>query len=170
MGGVALGLSNSPRQYYRNLKLICKEWQKIDQRHFNRTMRGLAKEKFIEECHLPDGSCKLVLTKKGQWQAKRLSLLGNSIKFKIPKRWDGKWRLVIFDIPEKERAFRDILRSHLKELKFRKMQQSVFVSPHPFEQPILELAALYEAEAHVRVVTAEKIDNEAALKKKFFRK
>lgn len=165
-----MGLSGSPRQYYRNLRMIRKEWSKIDQRHFNRTMRGLAREKLIEENHLPDGSCKLTLTKKGQWQAKRLSLLGSTIKFKAPKKWDGKWRIVLFDIPEKDRAFRDILRAHLKELKFRKMQQSVFVSPHPFEQPILELIEIYEARVHVRVVTAQKIDNEETLKKIFFKK
>jgi DNA-binding transcriptional regulator PaaX len=77
--------------------------------------------------------------------------------------------LVLFDIPEKDRTFRDILREHLKELKFRKLQQSVFVSPHPFEQPILELISLYEAQPHVRVVSAERIDNEDQLRKIFFK-
>lgn len=169
-GGLLLGLSSSPRQYYRNLKLLRQEWRRIGQSNFNRTIRHLAREKLIEEQHLPDGSCKLILTKKGQWQAKRLDLLGNSIKFKAPKKWDRKWRIVLFDIPEKDRMFRDILREHLKELKFRKLQNSVFVSPHPFEKPILELVGLYEAQAYVRVITAEKIDNETKLEKYFFKK
>ena len=73
----------------------------------------------------------------------------------------------MFDIPEKERAFRDILRAHLYRLEFYKLQQSVFVSPHPFEKAILDLVAVYAAEAHVRVITAIKIDNEAKLKKHF---
>ncbi|HBR71810.1 MAG TPA: PaaX family transcriptional regulator, partial [Candidatus Moranbacteria bacterium] len=44
-----------------------------------------------------------------------------------------------FDIPEKDRIFRGILREHLYELKFFRLQNSVFVSPHPFEKMILEL-------------------------------
>ena len=99
-----------------------------------------------------------------------MDLMGNAIKFKKPKKWDGKWRLVLFDIPEKDRVFRDILRKHLKTLKFRKLQHSVFVSPYPFEKPILELVRLYSAEKYVRVISAMKIDNEKNLKKYFFKK
>lgn len=97
-------------------------------------------------------------------------MLGGAINFKKPKYWDGKWRLVIFDIPENDRIFRDILREHLYALNFFKLQQSVFVSPYPFEKPILELVSLYEAQSYVRVITATFIDNGNRLKKYFFRK
>lgn len=40
--------------------------------------------------------------------------------------WDGKWRLVIFDIPEKRRAARQFFRKKLKEWGFRKWQRSVW--------------------------------------------
>lgn len=42
------------------------------------------------------------------------------------KSWDGKWRVVIFDIPEKRRIARDILRSKLKEWGFKQLQKSVW--------------------------------------------
>lgn len=167
LGGVVLGLSASPSQYFKTFRKLKKEWGKIDQRNFNRSIRRLSAEKLIEEKIFPDGSFKLVLTKNGKEQAKILRLLGNAINFKKPKSWDGKWRIVIFDIPEKDRVFRDILREHLYALNFFKLQKSVFVSPHPFEKPILDLVALYSAEPYVRVVTATKIDNESKLKKHF---
>lgn len=44
------------------------------------------------------------------------------------QKWDGKWRLVIFDIPEKRRAVRDLLRSRLKQWDFIHLQQSVWAS------------------------------------------
>lgn len=169
LGGVALGLSPSPRQYFRTLRKLRKEWNKINQDNFNRSFRRLSQEKLIEEKILPDGSFKLVLTKKGKLEAKKLSLLGSSIKFKKPKRWDGKWRIVLFDIPERDRAFRDILREHLRELKFFKLQHSVFVSPYPFEKPILDLVSLYSAGPYVRVVTASYIDNASKIKNHFFK-
>lgn len=170
LGGVALGMSSSPRQYFRTFRKIRKEWNKIDQRNFNRSMKTLSKEKLIEEKILSDGSFRLVLTKNGKEQAKKLNLLGSRIDFKKPKKWDGKWRIVIFDIPEKDRIFRNILREHLCKLEFFKLQHSVFVSPYPFENAILELTRLYSAQAYVRVITAMKIDNEDRLKRYFFKK
>ncbi|MFA5925406.1 MAG: hypothetical protein WC831_00565 [Parcubacteria group bacterium] len=170
LGGVALGFSRNPRQYYKNIRLIKREWRKINQQTFARSIRRLSDEKLLEEKRLPDGSFKLVLTKNGKREAKILSLLGSSINFKKPKRWDGKWRLVLFDIPENNRLFRDILREHLRNLKFLKLQHSVFVSPHPFEKPISDLVEIYSARSYVRVVTAIKIDNEAMIKRHFFKK
>jgi CRISPR-associated endonuclease Cas2 len=147
--------------------LIRKDWKRINQSSFNRSIGRLAQEKLVEERSLPGGSFKLVLTAEGKKQASKLKLLGNAIKFKKPKKWDGKWRVVIFDIPEKDRNFRNILRQHLRELRFQKLQNSVFVSPYPFEKAILELVNLYSAERYVRVITAEKIDNEDRLEKSY---
>lgn len=167
LGGVALGLSSSPKQYFRTFRALQKDWEKIDQRNFNRSFQRLADEKLIEERVLLDGSLKFVLTEEGKQQAKKLNFFGSSIIFKKPKKWDKKWRVVVFDIPEKDRLFRGILREHLYDLKFYKLQNSVFVSPYPFEKPIIELVALYSAQPYVRVITATDIDNEIKLKKHF---
>lgn len=42
--------------------------------------------------------------------------------------WDGKWRIVVFDIPESKRLVRDILRSRLKLWGFKPWQKSVWAS------------------------------------------
>ena len=60
------------------------------------------------------------LTDKGREKAVLASL-----KFD-DKKWDGKWRLVIFDVPEKRRKARDLLRSKLKQWGFTIFQQSVW--------------------------------------------
>src|SRR3990167_11331039 len=38
----------------------------------------------------------------------------SNFKFNIPKKWDGKWRVIIFDIPDKKRRTRDQIRSLFK--------------------------------------------------------
>lgn len=48
-----------------------------------------------------------------------------------PKRWDGQWRLLLFDIPTRERNKREALRGKLIELGFSMLQKSVWV--HPYE-------------------------------------
>ncbi|MFZ2154055.1 MAG: hypothetical protein WAV16_02375 [Candidatus Moraniibacteriota bacterium] len=170
LGGLALGLSNSPRKYFDTFNKIKKDWNDIDRRTFNHSCKRLSQEKLIEERKMPDGSFKLVLTKKGKVAASELSLIGSAINFKKPEKWDKRWRIVIFDIPEKDRMFRDILRQHLYALNFFKIQQSVLVSPYPYEEAILELVSLYSAERYVRVITAISIDNEKRLKAHFFKK
>lgn len=169
LGGVALGFSNSPERYFDTFRKIKKDWKDTDRRSFNASIAKLSREKLIQEKRMPNGSFKLRLTPEGAIEAGRLSLIGSTINFKKPKKWDKKWRIVIFDIPEKDREFRSILRKHLFTLEFYKLQQSVFVSPHPYEKPILELANLYSATDYVRVITASKIDNENKLKKHFFK-
>lgn len=170
LGGVALGCSNNPRQYFSTFRKITKEWRDINQGNFYRSVKKLSSEKLVQEKILPDGSFRLELTEKGKREAQRLDILGSAINFKKPKKWDGKWRLVFFDIPEKERQFRDILRQHLYDLDFFKIQQSVFISPYPFEKPISHLVSIYSADSYVRIVTAVKIDNESKIKRYFFGK
>lgn len=44
------------------------------------------------------------------------------------EKWDGKWRLVFWDIPEKRKSARDLLRFKLKQLGFAKWQKSVWAT------------------------------------------
>lgn len=60
--------------------------------------------------------------------------------------WDGKWRMVMFDINEKNRGRRDQLRTMLQSFGFRQLQKSVWVYPYPCE----ELIALLQIELRVR--------------------
>lgn len=63
----------------------------------------------------------------------KINLLREVAKQRKP---DGKMRVVMFDIPEKLRANRNVFRHHLIELGFRMKQQSVWVSPLPCEDLI----------------------------------
>lgn len=63
----------------------------------------------------------------------RLTDLGKDkalwIRMKILNEpWDGKWRIVIWDVPEKRRVARDLLRYKLKILGFERLQKSVWIS------------------------------------------
>ena len=49
------------------------------------------------------------------------------------RQWDGAWRLVLFDIPETQRALRLRLRRRLHEFRFGYLQDSVWISPDPVD-------------------------------------
>lgn len=71
----------------------------------------------------------LRLTEKGRLQA----LGGRDPAACWSRSWDGKWRLVLFDIPEKDKRLRDKLRRHLTFGHFGYLQNSVWVSPDPLD-------------------------------------
>lgn len=167
-GGIALGMETSSIRYYRKLRMIGMEWKRINQNSIRRSVRRLCEEKLVEEHISSNGSFKLVLTEEGKRQARIQSLFRNSIRFNNSKQWDGKWRVVMFDIPEKSRNFRTILREHLWELRFYKLQHSVFISPYPCEKQLVELIMLYRAESFVRVMTVNWIDKEEKFRRHFF--
>ena len=63
------------------------------------------------------------------------------IKYKIEDQieWDGVWRLVIFDIPEKHKRVRETLRRRLKEWGFNPWQKSVWASKKPLTNTLRSL-------------------------------
>jgi DNA-binding transcriptional regulator PaaX len=59
------------------------------------------------------------------------------LKF-INQPWDGKWRIVGFDVKEKERNIRNVLRESLKLSGFGMLQRSLYISPLPVESLVEE--------------------------------
>lgn len=79
-----------------------------------------------------------------------------SLKFS-EKEWDGKWRLVIFDIPEKRRAARDLLRSKLKQWGFIHSQQSVWGTKKNCTKALRDFIKSVGIEDWVMVVESDNI-------------
>lgn len=57
------------------------------------------------------------------------------LRRKKPEK-DGVWKLVVFDIPEKHKKIRGILRAKLKQLHFKKWQNSIWISPYRLDEEI----------------------------------
>jgi CRISPR-associated endonuclease Cas2 len=165
MGGLSIGLSHSPRQQFQILKQMGKEWDKINQRALKRAIRSLYERKLIDLKENKDGSISLLLNDNGKQKVLNYKL--ENIKIKIPPKWDQKWRLIIFDIPEKFKKVREAIRDHLKRFGFYQLQKSVFVSPYECQNEIEFLIEFYNIRPYVRQIIAEKIDNELHLKQIF---
>ncbi len=68
------------------------------------------------------------LTEKGRKKAGRFQI--NHLAIKKPKRWDDKWRIILFDVEEKHRSKREALRGFLKRLNLYQIQKSVWIHPY----------------------------------------
>lgn len=83
------------------------------------------------------------------------------------RRWDKRYRLVMFDIPQYRKSTRDRLRLLMRDFGFLRIQDSVWLSPYDCE----ELIALVKAELRlgkdVIYAIVEEIENDGWVKKHF---
>jgi len=163
--GITLGLSPDPRVHFKVLRAVYKEWQAIEHDTLSRTVKRLYKSKLVRAKRNKDGTCTLVLTRDGKKKA--LTYKIDNIKIKPTEKWDGKWRFVIFDVPENFRKIRNSLRNTLKRLEFFEYQKSVFVHPFECRDEIDFVVEYFDVRPYARFVIAESMDNELHLKKHF---
>lgn len=106
------------------------------------------------------------LTKRGEKEAGSFQI--NKIKIEPQKKWDKKWRMIIFDIPETARIKREAFRGKLKELGFCQLQKSVWIYPYPCEKQIEILRGFFGlTKEQLRFFIVEKIEEDIFFLKHF---
>lgn len=163
--GVVLSLTRSPRNYFKVLKGVASEWKEIERRRLYAIVKEFYQNRLIDFKEKEDGTLEIVLTKAGH--KKVLSFKIDEIKIKKPEKWDGKWRIVVFDIPEKKKAAREALRKKLKDLKFIELQKSIFINPYECEDEIDFIVEFFQIRPYARYLRVEYFTNEEQLKIKF---
>ena len=107
----------------------------------------------------------LELTEKGEAELRKVQ--SSEYKLKKPKRWDGKWRVLIFDIKEQKRTLRDKLRQTLAAVGFKHLQDSVWIYPYDCEDFITLLKTDFMIGKDLLYLIVDKMENDEFLKKDF---
>jgi|GEM_PF-3723829 len=81
--------------------------------------------------------------------------------------WDGKWRIVLFDVPESKRPIRDYLRNVLKRQGFIEFQRSMWVWPYRLPEFISKLISDSHMRKYTRAITTYDIDYDEDLRRMF---
>lgn len=110
----------------------------------------------------------LELTPKGLNHIKKV--MAYEIKINKPERWDKKWRVIIFDVPEKMRNERDIFRRAIKNTGFIQIQKSVHVYPFECAQEISELSEKLGISEYVVIMISEIFQGEQSIIEEFIDK
>lgn len=137
--------------------------QTYNQKQLSDSIRYLKRKKFIA-FEYKENKIKILLTKLGRKKLFEQQLSEITIK---STNWDGRWRVLTFDIPEQHRAARHFFRKKLKGMGFYHFQRSVFILPYPCEKEIDLLAKHLEIRPYVHVLTAARFANDKILVKKF---
>ena len=105
------------------------------------------------------------LTPKGEDRLRKFKLLG--YKLKKPKKWDKKWRVLIFDIKEERKGTRDKIRFTLKRIGFLRLQDSVWVYPYDCEDLVILMKADLKIGKDLLYLIVDTIEGDNKIKKYF---
>lgn len=109
-----------------------------------------------------DGTRFITLTKQG-----KVKTLLHKFDIIQPEVWDGKWRVVVFDIPESVDYLRSSLVYQLRELSFIKLQASVYIGPFAFNKAAMDYFTTSGLLRYIRLLTVESLDDDDDLRRRF---
>ena len=133
----------------------------IEKGQYYRSLRHLKQRGLVKIISKKDQRF-IKLTASGQLEA-----LLVMAKVPVKEKWDGKWRLLIFDIPEASRSKRKLFRSLLKANGFYRLQASVYISPYSLNRQAINYLQQCKLMEYIRILRIEELDNDVEIKKYF---
>lgn len=107
----------------------------------------------------------LRLTEKGVERLRKDELADYTLI--VPKIWDKKWRVLIFDIPEERKVLRAKLRRTLFSIGFIRLQDSVWVYPYDCAELVALLKADFKVGKDLLYMVVNEIENDSSLRNFF---
>ena len=137
-----------------------KRWRKL-----YCSLNYLSRRGYVKILKDENGQMTVKLTREGDTAIEKLNF--NELKLPEPGVWDGKWRLVIFDIPTYKHKNRQAFTEKLKELGFGMAQKSVWAYPFECYKELAIVRKFYEVEKFVTYLEAIEIEDELHWRGKF---
>lgn len=165
--GGSVVFPNLPRILKPYIKAQEKEftaWKRFNIPYLKRTISRLEKQKLVtvkEE----NGRQVIEITSAGARRILKLSL--NQLEIKKPKQWDGRWRLISYDIPGDLKRTREFFRDYLCAWGFYPLHESVFLHAYPCEKEVEFLREYLGIGKFVRIFQVLKIENDKLFREFF---
>lgn len=144
-------LTNIAKRYFRHRKYINRQIAKYLSYLKTRGLIKIQRKKSL---------IKISLSERGRAKLKTIQI--QDIKIKKPSKWDGRWRIIIFDIPKKKDRIRDMFRMKLREFGFYQLQKSVWIYPYECQEEVVILRNLLGINKCVKLI----VDKDLEIEKK----
>lgn len=131
---------DTPEKDFKNIKKV-KEQRKV---LFSATLSRLKQEGFIASSG-NNRNTLWRLTSSGANHVKQIN-----IDSSLPAK-DSKLRLVVFDIPEKERGLRDRIRTLLSISEYKPLQRSVWIGERPLREKIFKEITQHNIQKYIHM-------------------
>src|SRR3989344_3100838 len=147
LAGMAPNIFAVAKLFDRSKKLKA---QQIKYAYYN-----LKRDGFLKTGKNRSGETELILTDKGR--ARVLDFDIDLIEIKKPWRWDGKWRVLTYDIPVRFRKAREAFRLKISELGLAPMQKSVWIYPYDCLDEIMFVANYFGVEKFIDFLEVDRL-------------
>ena len=170
-GGISIALSSAPTLFIAlaSVGFALKADDRAQRKKVQSSFDYLKRHKYVAIKSFPQKTTGSVLTDKGRKRIKRV-LLRRALEspVKRQKKWDCKWRLILFDISVEERAKLNAFRAMIRRIGAVMLQKSVWVYPYDCSEHIALLRQFFDLpEEALRLVEAHSIGDDLALRKHF---
>ena len=166
VGGMVAIAATSP-YFMPNLLRSFKQGKRYNNRAVYNTFYRLRKEGAID-IQKKNHQIYISLTEEGKKRAGRFQI--NDLNITKPKKWDGKWRLILFDVEEAHRIKRNSLRGLLRGLELYQLQKSVWIHPYNCKDEIDLLREFFGlSQQELKLVVVDDLGKDETLLKKRFK-
>ncbi|MDO8552342.1 MAG: hypothetical protein Q7S01_02295 [bacterium] len=157
---IGIGAVPSPRAMSKLLSELALGDNQRNRKYAGRKIRELKKRGYLEE-----HGVRYAVSDKGQEILSREHI--TNLVIPRPRKWNGKWHFIMFDIPLTDSYARQALNKILLGMGLVQYQQSVLIYPYPIKETVLHVCRFYKVARYVSFVTAEDIDGFDKLKRQF---
>lgn len=142
-----------------------RKYNRYHKRYYIKNVVTKLRDQGLIEFRRKEDKTFIALTSKGEERLSKYKL--KEVEIEKPKKWDGKWRVIIFDIQERKRGTRDALRLELENLGFLRLQNSVWIHPYDCEDVVVLLKSSFSLGKEVLHMLVDRVENDKWLRKKF---
>ncbi len=139
--GIITIAATSPYFLHNVVKNYFKDQSEDAIRKRSKKLYEFNRRKLIDFEEQKDGTIKLTISQAGKEIVHQYKL--DDMKIAVPKKWDGQWRVVIYDIPLKFKKASDAFRRKIKELGMYQLQKSIWVYPYDCIKELEFLCGVY---------------------------
>lgn len=145
------------------LKPFFKKRKYVPKYAIERNIESLVRSGLIQRKRSAKGEEVLTLTRRGHWE----SLIRKKLDVRRSLKWDKKWRIVIFDVPNSKGKLRTELTRGMRLYGFHMLQKSVWIYPYPCDDFVAVLREHLELTDDVLYLTVSLLENDARYRRKF---
>jgi len=157
---IGIGAAPSPQAIGKLLRGLTLRDTRENRRYVGRKLTELKKRGLLEK-----QGVRYAVSDKGKRLLSREQVWG--LRIPTPRRWDERWHLIMFDIPQSESGTRKELNRILLGMGLVQYQQSVLVYPYPIKETLVEVCRFYKITRYVSFVAATELDGTDELKRHF---
>jgi len=139
-------------------------WKRFNIPYLKRTLKRLEEKKLVEVRDTEKYQV-VEITDRGRRRILKYAL--DELVVEKPKFWDGKWRLISYDIPKKYSKLRKIFQEYLKSWGFYQLHESVYLHAYPCGKQVEFLREYLGIGEYVRFFFVSRIENDRAFREFF---